>query len=255
MKKDLKNRESVETTRKAPKRTFTIKHRKKLSEARKGKSSWNKGLTKDDPRVLKNTLATQANPNLRKNLSKALMGHKSTFNRKHTKEEIEKIRITHTGKKHNYKVWNKGLTKENSNKMRSIAKNISKALLLIPKEIRCENSRKARMSMKVIKVSSFEDIITKELDKTDINFISQYKINIGNMLTFVDFFFPDTNTCLYIDGIYWHNRPEVIKRDKKANKILKLNGYKVKRFIVKTKKDVQLIIKIILDGDIVRHSK
>ena len=34
-------------------RVFTPEHRKKLSEARKGKPAWNKGLTKEDPRVAK----------------------------------------------------------------------------------------------------------------------------------------------------------------------------------------------------------
>jgi len=140
------NGDALETTRESPKRSFTIEHRQKLSEAMKGRKAWNKGLDKTDPRVLKNTIATQSNPNLRKNLSKALMGHKSTFNRKHTKEELIKMKSWSLGRKKWYKVWNKGLTKNTSSILAENGKKISISLLKIPKEQRSALSLKARMS-------------------------------------------------------------------------------------------------------------
>jgi hypothetical protein len=133
------NSESVETTRETPKRTFTIEHRQNLSDAMKGRVAWNKGLTKDDPRVLNYTLARINNPeyeNYKIKLSKALMGHKSTFNKKHTQATRDKMSKWQLGRKHNYDVWNKGLTKKTSKKLRSISKNISKSLMLIPEERR-----------------------------------------------------------------------------------------------------------------------
>jgi G:T-mismatch repair DNA endonuclease (very short patch repair protein) len=42
-------------------------------------------------------------------------------------------------------------------------------------------------------------------------------------------FFIKPNICIYCDGDYWHNRPEVIDRDNRINSILKYAGYKVIR--------------------------
>lgn len=246
--------ESVETTREAPKSSFTSQHRLRLSEAMKGRIPWNKGLTKKDPRVLKNTIATQSNPNLRKNLSKALMGHVSTFNRKHTDAEKKKISVAHTGKKKHYPVWNKGLTKKTSDKLRKIGKNISASLMMLPKEKRSEMGRFARMAMKPVRISRQEELITHALLSNGINVIPQHKITSNKFLTFVDLFFPETNTCVFIDGKYWHGLREIIARDKIADKKLISMSYKVKRFTL-TRDNEDEIIKDILDGDIVRHSK
>jgi very-short-patch-repair endonuclease len=246
-------RESVETTREAPKSTFTIEHKRNLSKSMKGRIPWNKGLTKKDPRVLKNTLATQSNPNLRKNLSKAAMGHKSTFNRKHTQEEIDKISEKQTGRKHNYKVWNKDLTKETDIRLKKIGRNISKSLMKLPKEKRGEIGRKGRAGYKTVRVSKAEKTVCEILEKKEIQFIPQYKVQKEGFLTYVDIYIPKLNLCVYLDGIWWHRNSK--EKDRNVTKTLRRLGYKVKRFKTIREEKVNSIVKYILDDDIVRHSK
>ena len=77
------------------------------------------------------------------------------------------------------------------------------------------------------KISEIERIVEKQLIKNNIDFIAQKRLlNI----TQVDFYLPKNNIALYCDGDYWHNLPDYIKRDKRINKKLKENGYKVLRF-------------------------
>lgn len=248
-------RESVETTREAPRKKITSEHRMNLSKSMKGRIPWNKGLTKEDPRVRKNTENTQKNPNLRENLSKALMGHKSTFLRKHTLEEIQRISESHRGKKHSYKVWNKGLTKFTDERLAKVGKSISKALMNKTEEWRKETSRRAKLNLIMPKVSRMEKEIQSLLIKEKIAFKSQYKIRVEETITSVDIYLPDRKECIYIDGIYWHNRPEVKERDIKINSSLEQQGYKVTRFIDDTKISASSIVNKILGDDIVRHSK
>ena len=66
-------------------RKFTVEHRKKLSEARKGVSPWNKGKKYPNSRIF--TLEH------RKNLSKALRGEKSSFWRGGKTIEHHRIRM------------------------------------------------------------------------------------------------------------------------------------------------------------------
>lgn len=47
--------------------------------------------------------------------------------------------------------------------------------------------------------------------------------------TKVDFLLSN-DTIIYCDGDYWHNRPEVKKRDTNQNFILTFNSYKIYRF-------------------------
>ncbi len=249
-----KNSESVETTREAPESSFTSQHRLRLSKAMQGKIPWNKGLTKADPRVAQYVRVRNANPNYRVNLSKTLMGHSSTFNRKHTDAEKKKISVAHTGKKKNYPVWNKGLTKKTSDKLRRIGINISAGLMKLPSEKRSEIGRAGRAAMKPIRISRQEKVVAAELLAMGINMIPQHKIAFDDLLTFVDLFFPDTTTCVYIDGIYWHGKKEAVAHDKIVDEKLTAKGYKVKRFWL-TRDNEDEIVKEILDGDIVRHSK
>ena len=155
------NRESLETTRETPKRKFTESHKQHISDARKGKHPWNYHLTKDDPRVAKYTQTRIESPNYEQykhKLSVANMGHSSTFTRKHTQETKDKMSAANAGRKHDYKVWNDGLTTETSPKLKSVGENISKALLALPKEKRIEMARYARSKMKPSRISIPEKI-------------------------------------------------------------------------------------------------
>ena len=247
------SRESVETTREAPKRTFTINHRQKLSESMKGRKPWNKGLTKTDPRINASIDKRLANPNYRINLSKALMGHAKTFFQ-HSDETKNRIRNAHLGKTHDYDVWNKGLRKKTNQKLETIGRNISKSLLAKPEKWRKDTARKARLSVKQYRISGCEKEFEVLLISNKISYISQYRIILNSRFTDVDFFLPESNLCIYIDGIHWHKDKE---KDTRIDTRLKELGYKVLRISVtrKGENDYDSIIKYLLDDDIVRHSK
>lgn len=45
----------------------------------------------------------------------------------------------------------------------------------------------------------------------------------------IDFFLPDLDTCLEVDGDYWHSRPETKNKDARRDRHLTNRGYKVIR--------------------------
>ena len=54
-----------------------------------------------------------------------------------------------------------------------------------------------------------------------------FQKNIQGFL--VDFYFPKRNLILFVDGNYWHKYPNGTEKDKKQEKILLKNGYKIIR--------------------------
>lgn len=67
------------------------------------------------------------------------------------------------------------------------------------------------------------------LKELNIEFEDQKPILLGNTNTVSDFFVKP-NIAIYADGKYWHNRPEVVKRDGYINKRLNELGFIVLRF-------------------------
>jgi len=84
-------------------------------------------------------------------------------------------------------------------------------------------------------------MVAQELTRRGINFIPQHPLLDG--MTIADFYLPDYNIVLYADGNYWHNLPNYIERDKRINKALKANGYKVLRF---WEKDIKANVRLLL---------
>jgi len=80
------------------------------------------------------------------------------------------------------------------------------------------------------------------LETLDINFISSYYINTKEHHFIFDFYLPEYNTLIEVDGDFWHcnpikfNHPECktqeinIKNDKLKNEWAQSNGYKLLRF-------------------------
>jgi len=80
------------------------------------------------------------------------------------------------------------------------------------------------------KESSIETIMKEWLQESDIGFIQQYTINFENATwTHVDFYIPEANVCLYVDGDYWHSLPERKECDIRINKALEEMGHGVLR--------------------------
>ena len=79
----------------------------------------------------------------------------------------------------------------------------------------------------VSKRTSIEIAIAKELSEREITYIEQY--NLGNKFS-LDFFLPEHNIVIECDGDYWHNLPEVVRRDKAKNAYIKACGLSLYRF-------------------------
>jgi very-short-patch-repair endonuclease len=77
------------------------------------------------------------------------------------------------------------------------------------------------------KDTSVESKMESELKRNNIYY--QKQVPLCN-ISVVDFYLPEYKIVIYIDGDYWHNLSTVKDRDKKQNKILEENGYKVLRF-------------------------
>ena len=93
--------------------------------------------------------------------------------------------------------------------------------------IKRANLRKKRVHQKFpVKATSIERKLWEELQLRHIKFFKNRPI--------LDCTRPDAfvepNICIYADGDYWHNLPNYKKRDRRQNRILKKNGYKVFRF-------------------------
>ena len=80
--------------------------------------------------------------------------------------------------------------------------------------------------------SSIEVIMRRWLQESDIEFVQHHFINLENSTrTYVDFYFPEANVCLYCDGDYWHGpkRPDILERDARINRALETMGHIVIR--------------------------
>jgi very-short-patch-repair endonuclease len=77
-----------------------------------------------------------------------------------------------------------------------------------------------------------EIIMKRVLSNLKIKFIHQFPIRNknGTYRFLVDFYLPKYNLIIECDGDYWHNLPNIKKRDKIKNKWFNDNKYKILRF-------------------------
>jgi len=211
--------------------------------------SWNKGMNKDDQRIAKI-------------LEKLFRGQKEKKEESKLKMSLTKKKLFSEGK---IKSWNKGknLSPEHRRKLSEAKKKISDT-----KEFK--DRMKKIGSMAKSKLISKPEKILKELlleNKLDEGLISQYKIEIGELLTFPDFAYPNKKIAIYVDGDYWHGKTnellkmkdcprtkkikETMEKDARQHKILWDNGWVSLRFwendIKNNPKEVIKTIKNYLD--------
>jgi len=74
--------------------------------------------------------------------------------------------------------------------------------------------------------SSIEKLIRLELEKLG----EEYKQEVPIGQFHVDFMLPKRNAVIECDGVYWHDLPEVIERDRRKDRYLRSRGYRVFRF-------------------------
>ena len=120
--------------------------------------------------------------------------------------------------------WNKGLTKETSIKVLETSKKVrdtcmKKGLLwgygkIPPINLPCRNSK-------------MEKRFCNQLRNIVIQNFKMSKYILG---CYPDILFEEEKLAVFCDGNYWHNYPYGTEKDKRQNKILKKNGWKVLRF-------------------------
>ena len=117
------------------------------------------------------------------------------------------------------KPWNFGLTIEDKRVKKYSQKRIGNKHTEKTKE-KC---REARLKQKINKISIAEKIVNFWFTNSNINFIPQWRYKYG----IADFYLPQIKLVIECNGIYWHSKPESIKRDKRKKEWLENNGYKV----------------------------
>ena len=75
-------------------------------------------------------------------------------------------------------------------------------------------------------ISKPERELAKILDDMNINYMQQVRVENKCF----DFFIPDRNLLIEVDGRYWHNLPDNKENDEYKNKLAKSKGYKLLRF-------------------------
>lgn len=172
-----------------------------FNEYIKEHGSWNKGLTKDsDTRIKKLSDKIRETEN---NLSWLIT---TGLDKK------EKLR-----KNTSHPSWNKGLTKDSCEKLAIIGRNISKTYKNSSdkyKESKKQYSRITTLNRMINhpyrgKTNTKPEIRFKNiLNHLNINFVHNYPVwNITHVYP-SDFFLPDYDLIIEIDGIYWHNYPD-----------------------------------------------
>jgi len=69
--------------------------------------------------------------------------------------------------------------------------------------------------------SSLEVLVEDALNKLCIKYEPQKVIDRA----IIDFYLPEYNICLEVDGFYWHSKPERISKDRRRDYWLKSQGY------------------------------
>lgn len=138
---------------------------------------------------------------------------------KHTKETKQKMRLAKLGKKH---------SKEHNQKIKLA--NTGK-----------KHAEKTKQKLRVIRskrIFPFKDtkperMMQLALTLEGIKFKKHKLIRIDKFYHQVDIFI-EPNICIEVDGDYWHNLPDTIRRDLEVNAILTENGFYMLRIREKT---------------------
>jgi very-short-patch-repair endonuclease len=172
--------------------------------SQKGKDTWNKGLTKEDPRVAQ--YARKGSETIKKQFANGRKSPLGMTGKKHSQGHIEYLRERNGGE------GNPFYGKVHSEEARH------KISLATIKNIVSGNSKSSYTKPEVC--------LYNALSIRKMNFIPQYVLN--NKFV-VDAYLPDNNTIVQVDGDYWHNLARVQKKDKSFNAYAKVCGIRVVR--------------------------
>jgi very-short-patch-repair endonuclease len=190
------------------------------------KTSWNKGLTKETSEIMK-----QVGIKIRKTQNDPDWINSTGM------EKIRKIKKT---KKENppQKAWNKGLTKENSEKVREISQKLKEAYVKTSdaeKERRRLHARTetlkriARNPHARFHDTKPEKEMKQFLNHLGITYKQNYPVFTIKHAYPADFLLPDYNMIVEVDGKHWHNFPLLNKVDIQRTTELREQGFSVLR--------------------------
>jgi very-short-patch-repair endonuclease len=100
------------------------------------------------------------------------------------------------------------------------------------------------------KETGIEKAVRLELKRRKIKFEQEYPVRIGRRrwCYYLDFFIPDWNLVIEVDGTYWHRTDAEKKRDARKDKRLAKLGFIVKRITeVEVNQDVTKAVGNIVD--------
>lgn len=185
--------------------------RDKMSKSRLGKVPWNKGLKNPYPEIVNEKIGES----VRKLWKDDDYREMQTESRNNSEAYKNKgIKQSATMKK----LWeeNPKYREENITNQKNRWKN--------DESFRKRQLKILRKSRK--NPSSIEKMFAKELENQNISYIPQMII-LNRYI--VDFLVED-NICIECDGDFWHNLPNIQKKDKIRDETLKSNGYVIFRF-------------------------
>jgi very-short-patch-repair endonuclease len=109
----------------------------------------------------------------------------------------------------------------------SIALKHGVSLNTVLRAIRDYGVKVRRLQYSMPKETTIETLMYEEMERRGVTFVKQQVID-GFWV--VDALIPGPRIVIECDGKYWHQKPEMIKRDKKKDAYLISRGYRVLRF-------------------------
>lgn len=100
------------------------------------------------------------------------------------------------------------------------------------------------------KESGIEKLVRVELTKRKISFEQEYPLRIGRRrwCYYLDFYLPQWNLVIEVDGSYWHRTAAEKRRDARKDKRLAKLGLTVKRITeVEVNQDVSKAVGKVVD--------
>ena len=195
-------------------KVFSDEHRKKLSEARKGKSPWNKGLK-----------GVMPDPWNKGKPGYSRKSYPIWQDKPHPRGMLGKT------------PWNKGLKGcfTHSEKTKQKMRNARLRYLSTPEGLAQFMSIR---KMSCCKPSRSEEILVTYLSDYFDDFIPQYRVGRYTL----DIAFPKQMIDVEVDG-YWHSTQKVHERDKRRDMFLRSSGWSVLRFPAReVNRDVDAVV-------------
>jgi len=121
--------------------------------------------------------------------------------------------------------WNKNLTKETDERVAKYTKSMTATV-----QKQFKSGKRKVNGFRHFKETDIENILAKQLNLEKIKFQRNVPIVLKHFTTYPDLYIEKSKLCIYADGEYWHNYPNLNQRDIQVNVELTKVGYTVLRF-------------------------